>query len=63
MQPLGLSFMSPLKTYYAQELENGCGEKYGRIATICQVAELFGYAYLRAATAESAANGFRKARL
>jgi hypothetical protein len=61
MQPLDLSFMSPLKIYYAKETEQWIRRNNGRLVTIYQVAELFGNAYLRAATAESAASGCRKA--
>jgi hypothetical protein len=63
MQPLVFSFMSSFKTYYAQEIEQWMRRNDGRVVTIYQVAELFGNTYLRAATAESAANGFRKAGL
>lgn len=63
MQPLDLSFMSPFKTYYAQEIEQWIRQNGGRPVTIYQVSELLGKAYARAATVESAMNGFRKAGL
>lgn len=60
MQPLDVAFMSPFKTYYAQEISQWLKQHPGRVVTVYQVAELFGMAYNRAATAETAVNGFRK---
>lgn len=64
MQPLDLSFMSPFKTYYAQEIETWLRNNADRgVVTIYQIGKLFGNAYKRAATAEIAAKGFEKAGL
>eukprot|EP00057_Strongylocentrotus_purpuratus_P025734 XP_011680208.1 PREDICTED: uncharacterized protein LOC105445838 [Strongylocentrotus purpuratus] len=60
MQPLDVSFMKPLSTYYDQELEKWLRNNPGRVVTTFQVAELFGNAYMRAATTQVAASGFRK---
>ena len=60
MQPPDVSFMKPLSTYYDHELEKWLRNNPGRVVTTFQVAELFGNAYMKAATAEIAANGFRK---
>ena len=60
MQPLDVSFMKPLMTYYDQELEKWLRNHPGRVVTTFQTAELFGNAYTRAATAQTAMNGFRK---
>ncbi|XP_041459064.1 uncharacterized protein LOC121410818 isoform X2 [Lytechinus variegatus] len=60
MQPLDVSFMKPLSTYYDQELEKWLRNNPGRVVTSFQVAELFGNAYMRAATTQVAASGFRK---
>ena len=60
MQPLDVSFMKPLSTYYDQELEKWLRNNPGRIVTTFQITELFGHAYVKAATSQTAANGFRK---
>ncbi|KAJ4446410.1 hypothetical protein ANN_13106 [Periplaneta americana] len=60
MQPLDLAFMKPLKTFYCQEIESWLKNNFPRTVTIRQVGKLFGNAYLRAATVETAVNGFRK---
>ena len=60
MQPLDVAFMGPLKTFYAQEIESWLRNNPGRVVTVYQISEILGKAYLRAATAEAAANGFRK---
>ena len=60
MQPLDVSFMKPLSTYYDQEPEKWLRNNPGRIVTTFQITELFGYAYVKAATSQIAANGFRK---
>lgn len=60
MQPLDLSFMSPFKTYYSQEIETWLKNHVGRNVTVYQIGELLGKAYLKAATAEVSAHGFRK---
>ena len=52
--------MFPLKTYYAKEIENWLSSNANRIVRKLQVASLLGKAYLRAATLETAVNGFRK---
>ena len=54
MQPLDVSFMKPLMTYYYQELEKKWLRNHrGRVATTFQTVELFGNAYTRAATAQT----------
>jgi len=60
MQPLDVAFMFPLKTYYAKAIENWLANHPGRTVRKLQVASLFAEAYLKAATMETAVNGFRK---
>ena len=50
--------MIPLSTYYDQELEKWLINNPGRIVTTFQITELFGHAYVKAATSQT--NGFRK---
>ena len=59
MQPLDKSFMSPFKTYYAQSIEQWLKHNPGRRVTIYQIGEIFGQAFLKAATYQTAVNGFR----
>ena len=60
LQPLDVAFMKPLSTYYTQEVECWMKRHPGRCVTVFQLANLFGVAYLKSATAQTAANGFRK---
>ncbi|CAH1964860.1 unnamed protein product [Acanthoscelides obtectus] len=59
MQSLDKAFMSPLKTYYAQVIENWLRQNSSRVVTHYQVGRLFGEAYNQAATVATATNGFR----
>jgi hypothetical protein len=59
MQPLDTGFMGPLKILYCQEIEKWLRSHPGRVVTVYQISEVFGNAYLRAATGKIAANGFR----
>jgi hypothetical protein len=60
LQPLDVSFMKPLNTFYAQEVERWLLNHPGRVVTVNQLPELFGAAYLRSASALTAVNGFMK---
>lgn len=60
MQPLDVAFMGPFKSYYASASENFMRKFPGKAITLYDVAELMGVAYLKAASAEVAENGFRK---
>lgn len=60
MQPLDVSFMAPLTTFYTQEVEMWLRNHPGRCVTISEVGSLFGKAYLRASTPLNAINGFLK---
>ena len=59
MQPLDVAFFRPLSTYYGQEADKWMRHNPGRPLTQYQVCSLFGKAYQRAASLETAANGFR----
>lgn len=45
MQPLDVSFMAPLSTFYSQEVETFLRNNPGRVVTIYQIGNLFGKAY------------------
>lgn len=60
LQPLDVAFMFPLKTRYAKAIEHWLASNPNRIVKKLQVSSLFCEAYLRAATLETAVNGFRK---
>ncbi|KAJ4425753.1 hypothetical protein ANN_27376, partial [Periplaneta americana] len=59
-QLLGVAFMLPFKTYYAQAIEQWLKQNAGRIVTHCQVGMLLGEAFNKAASVAVATNGFRK---
>ena len=60
LQPLDVGLMKPLMTYYTQEVEKWLRKYPGRVVSLYQVAELFGAAYMRAATMLTAVNAFHK---
>ncbi|KAK0056257.1 tigger transposable element-derived protein 4 [Biomphalaria pfeifferi] len=60
MQPLDVSFMKPLTTYYDSELQVWLRSLPGRVTTEFQIASIFAKAYLRAASLATAVNGFEK---
>ena len=60
LQPLDVAFMKPLSTYYTQAVETWLRQHPGRRVTVFQLASLFGKEYLKSATAQNAASGFRK---
>lgn len=60
LQPLDVSFMKPLSTYYDQELTNWLRSNPGKIVTMFKIAEILSKAFLRAATMLTAINGFKK---
>lgn len=60
LQPLDVSFMKPLSTFYGDEVKKWLRTNPGRVVTHFQVTSLFSNAFLRAATMLVAVNGFRK---
>ncbi|XP_055918616.1 uncharacterized protein LOC129950719 [Eupeodes corollae] len=59
LQPLDVTFMKPLSSYYGDEVKKWLRQHPGRTVTHYQVGQLFGRAYLRAATMLVAINGFQ----
>ncbi|XP_041983266.1 uncharacterized protein LOC121736248 [Aricia agestis] len=60
MQPLDLCVYGPLKTYFERSVATFQKTHVGRIINQKDVANLFGTAYLRAATTQNAVSGFEK---
>ncbi|XP_072377932.1 uncharacterized protein [Diabrotica undecimpunctata] len=60
LQPLDVSFMTSLNTYYEQELIKWLINHSGRAVTIAQVAKLNGAAFLRAVSVQTAVKGFEE---
>ena len=60
MQPLDVSFMFPLNTFYTKAVETWLRNNPGKVVSIYQVGKLFGEAYLRASAPTTAINGFKK---
>lgn len=60
LQPLDVSFMKPISTFYDHEVSCWLRTNPGRVVTIYQVAKLYGNAFIKAATMETAINGFKK---
>ena len=60
LQPLDVAFMKPLSTYYDQAVNSWLRSNPGLVVTSRQVAELFGKAFIQAATMTTSVNAFRK---
>lgn len=60
LQPLDVTFMAPLSTYYEQEVRRWLVIHPGRVVTIVQVGKLFNAAFQRAASVQTAVKGFEK---
>ncbi|KAG5879807.1 hypothetical protein JTB14_000243 [Gonioctena quinquepunctata] len=60
LQPLDVTFMAPLSTYYQQEVRQWLATHPVRAVTIQQVAKLYGAAFLKAAEMRTAVNGFKQ---
>jgi hypothetical protein len=65
MQPLDVSFMKPLTVYYNCQFKIWLRQNPSRTVAHYQRGRLFGavYAYSRAASIETAVNGFKKTRM
>lgn len=60
LQPLDVSIMGPLSTFYSQEVATWLRNNPGRIVTQFQTGKLFGIAHAKAATLQNAMSGFLK---
>ncbi|KAG5883911.1 hypothetical protein JTB14_032134 [Gonioctena quinquepunctata] len=60
LQPLDVAFMFPLSSYYSQGVQNWLRNNPGKVMPIDDISEIFGQAYIRAATLENALSGFNK---
>lgn len=60
LQPLDVSFMKPLSNNYSDEVRKWLRNNPGRVVTIYQIAELFGKAFIKSASMQTAVNGFKK---
>lgn len=60
MQPADVAFMKPLSTYYDHAVTGWLRSHPGRVVTVFQISEIFGNAYVQAATMSTAINSFRK---
>jgi len=61
LQPLDISFMRPLSTYYSQEVNLFLVNHPERVITIYDIGKIFGLAYNKSATISNAVSGFKKA--
>jgi hypothetical protein len=60
LQPLDDTAMSPLSTFYEQEVRKWMFNHPGRGITIYEVGKMFNAAFQRAALVQTAVNGFKK---
>ncbi|CAG4998657.1 unnamed protein product [Parnassius apollo] len=60
MQLVDVAFMKPLSTYYDHAVIGWLRSHLGHVVTVFQISEIFGNAYVQAATMSTANNGFRK---
>ncbi|KAJ8882267.1 hypothetical protein PR048_018755 [Dryococelus australis] len=58
--PLDVGFMFPLKTLYAQEIEDWLHQNPNKVVTNFTVGKIFNVAYNRAVTMEITVNSFKK---
>jgi len=60
LQPLDISFMHPLSTYYNQEVNLYLVNYPECVITIYEIGKPFGLAYNKSATISNATSGFRR---
>jgi len=61
LQPLDISFIMPLSTYYSQEVNLYLVNHPGCVITIYDIGKIFGLSYYISATISNAVLGFKKA--
>jgi hypothetical protein len=59
LQPLDVSFMKPLSLSYDDNVRSWLRNHPGQLVTMFQIGAIFGNAYVRAATMQTAISGFR----
>ena len=59
LQPLDVSFMKPLSVYYDEGVRIWLRNHPGNLVGMYQIGAIFGNAFVRAATMQTAVNGFR----
>lgn len=60
LQPLDVSFMGPLSTFYSQQLDYWLVNHPGRVVGLHQISKIFGEAFIKAANIKNACSGFKK---
>lgn len=60
MQPADVAFMKPLSSYYDHAISGWLRSHPRRVVTVFQISEIFGNAYVQAATMLTVINAFRK---
>lgn len=60
LQPLDVGIMKPISTYYDKEVTNWLRSNTPKVVTLKNIAEIFGAAFLKAASMLNAVNSFKK---
>jgi len=60
LQPLDVGVMKPISTYYDTEVTNWLRSNTPKVVTLKDIGEIFGKAYMKAATMSTAINAFKK---
>lgn len=60
LQPLDVGVMKPISTYYDTEVTNWLRSNTPKVVTLKDIEEIFGKAFMKAATMSTAINSFKK---
>lgn len=60
LQPLDVGVMKPISTYYDTEVTNWLRSNTPKVVTLKDIGEIFGKAFMKAATMSTAINSFKK---